>query len=112
MKTNVNLANVRKEFKSINGRSVNNVLSVIYALISENKESDKKTITELCKIMPGSKKKAKEYTAEIISFCKIGETRTIKRTDGKVYEYTIQPTVDGVLRYFVAKYNNAIPESK
>lgn len=112
MKANVNLANVRAEFKTINGRSVNNVLSVIYALIAENKESDKKTIAELNKIMPTSKKKAKEYTSEIITFGKIGETRTIKRADGKVYEYEILPTVDMVLRFFVAKYNKAIPESK
>ena len=112
MKANVNLSNVRSEFKSINGRSVNNVLGVIYALIAENREGDKQTIALLNEIMPPSKKKAKEYAAEIITFGKIGETRTIKRTDGKVYEYTILPTVDMVLRFFVAKYNNDIPGSK
>lgn len=112
MKANVNLANVRNDFKSINGRSVNNVLSVIYALINENKEGDKKTVKALVKIMPASKKKAKEYASEIVAFGKVGQIRTIKRTDGKEYSFEILPTVDMVLRFFVAKFNEAIPENK
>lgn len=111
MKTNVNLANVRSEFKAINGRSVNNVLSVIYALIAENKEENRATISLLNKILPSSKKKAKDYINDIILFGHVGETRTIKRKDGKEYTYDILPSVDMVLRFFVAKYNNAIPES-
>lgn len=110
-KQNVTLASVRKEFKTINGRSVNSVLSVIYALIAENKEENKVTISLLNKILPSSKKKAKEYINDIILFGHVGEMRTIERKDGKKYTYEILPSVDMVLRYFVAKYNDAIPEN-
>lgn len=107
--TTIKINDIRSEYKEISGRSVNNVLSVIYALMEESK-TDKKTLYVLTKVMPASKKQAKTHANAICKFGKVGILKTITRKDGKTYEYEVRPTVDMVLRYFTALYNHAVPE--
>lgn len=120
MKANViSLKSVRNEFKSVNVANVGNVLSVIYSLVNEYKEKQKELSEEqtdnlqyLTRILPQSKTQAKKYIAEIEKFGNVGGTRTIKRADGTNREYTIKPSIDMVLRFFVAEYNKNVPEAK
>lgn len=105
----IKLTDVRDEYKEISSRSVNNVLSVIYALMQESK-ADQKTLYVLTKVMPASKKQAKAHASAICQFGKVGTIKTIKRKDGKTYQYEVLPTVDMVLRYFVSVYNKVVPE--
>lgn len=115
----ITLKSVRSEFKSVNVATVGNVLSVIYALVNNYKEKQKELTEEqtnnlqyLTKILPQSKTQAKKYIAEIEKFGNVGGTRTIKRADGTTKEYAIRPSIDMVLRFFVAEYNKNIPEAK
>lgn len=115
----IKLNEVRKEFKSVNVATVGNVLSVIYSLVNEYKEKqnemnneEKSDLANLVKVLPQSKTQAKKYIAEIEKFGNVGGTRTIKRADGTNREYTIKPSIDMVLRFFVAEYNKNIPEAK
>lgn len=113
MKTNISIKQVRADFRAISKVSVNNVLSVIYAYIEENADVQAKTLRE---IMPSSKKQAKNYASSIVTFGRIGQYKTAyKRNEngdiigGKARE--IKPSVDIVLRFFTALYNNAVPEN-
>lgn len=113
MKTNISIKQVRTDFRAISKVSVNNVLSVIYAYMDENTDIQAKTLRE---IMPQSKKQAKNHASEIVLFGKIGQYKTAyKRNEygeiigGKARE--IKPSVDIVLRFFTALYNNAVPEN-
>jgi DNA-directed RNA polymerase subunit F len=117
--TTIKLNDVRKEFKSVNVTTVGNVLTVIYSLVNEYKEKQKELNEEqtnnlqyLTKIMPASKTQAKKYIADIEKYGNVGEKRIVKTKDGEPKEYTIRPSVDMVLRYFVAEYNKNIPEAK
>lgn len=120
MKANViSLKSVRNEFKSVNVATIGNVLSVIYSLVNEYKEKqnelnneEKSDLANLVKVLPQSKTQAKKYIAEIEKFGNVGGTRTIKRADGTTREYTIKPSIDMVLRFFVAEYNKNVPEAK
>ena len=111
MTKKISLLNVRSEFKSINDRSVFNLINYIYVTIEQGKE-DKVTLSLLNKIMPTSKKQAKSHAAKIMEFGKVGEQKSITRKDGKVISYEIKPSIDMVLRYFTAEYNKTIPEDK
>lgn len=117
--TTIKLNEVRKEFKNVNVATVGNVLSVIYSLINEYKEKQKELSEEqtnnlqyLTKILPASKTQAKKYIADIESFGNVGGVRIVKKQDGTANEYTIKPSIDMVLRYFVAEYNKNIPEAQ
>lgn len=111
MTKKISLLNVRSEFKSINDRSVFNLINYIYVTIEQGKE-DKVTLSLLNKIMPSSKKQAKNHAAKIMEFGKVGEQKNITRKDGKVISYEIKPSIDMILRYFTAEYNKNIPEDK
>ena len=115
----INLNNVRKEFKSANVATVGNVLSVIYTLINEYRESQKELNEEqrnnlvyLARILPPSKTQAKKHIENIENFGNVGGKRIVKTKEGEPKEYTIRPSVDMVLRYFVAEYNKNVPEAK
>ena len=115
----IKLNDVRKEFKSVNVATVGNVLSVIYSLVNEYKEKQKEFREEqvinlqyLTKIMPQSKTQAKKHIAEIEKYGNVNGKRVVKTKDGETKEYTIRPSVDMVLRYFVAEYNKNIPEAQ
>jgi DNA-directed RNA polymerase subunit F len=115
----IKLNDVRKEFKSVNVATVGNVLSVIYSLVNEYKEKQKElseaqanNLQYLTKILPPSKTQAKKYIAEIEDYGNVNGKRIVKTKDGETKEYTIRPSVDMVLRYFVAEYNKNIPEAK
>ena len=117
--TAIKLNEVRKEFKSANVATVGNVLSVIYALVNEYKEKQKELNEEqannlqyLTKILPQSKTQAKKYIADIEKYGNVGGKRVVKTKSGEPKEYTIRPSVDMVLRYFVAEYNKNIPEAQ
>ena len=119
--TAIKLNEVRKEFKSVNIATIGNVLSVIYALINNYSEKqtenalDNKQVEKLkylTKILPQSKTQAKKYIADIEKYGNVGSTRTITKKDGATAEYTIRPSIDMVLRYFVAEYNKNIPEAQ
>lgn len=120
MKANViTLKSVRNEFKNVNVATIGNVLSVIYSLVNEYKEKQKELSEEqtdnlqyLTKVLPHSKTQAKKYIAEIEKFGNVGGTRIVKTKDGETKEYTIRPSVDMVLRFFVAEYNKNIPEAQ
>lgn len=99
-KANVSLKNVRSEFKSVTG-TVSHCISVIYS------ELDNLGGTELKKILPNSKKAAMEDATSIYEWGKVGQERTIKMKNG-VRISTIKPSVDMVLRYYVAKANGNI----
>jgi hypothetical protein len=62
--------------------------------------------------LPQSKTQAKKYIADIEKYGNVGEKRIVKTKEGEPKEYTIRPSVDMVLRYFVAEYNKNIPEAK
>lgn len=117
----IKLNDVRNEFKSVNVATVGNVLSVIFSLMNEYHAKQRENALNnkqvnnlhyLTKIMPQSKTQAKKHIADIEKYGNVGGTRTIKRADGTTKEYTIRPSVDMVLRYFVAEYNKNIPEAK
>ena len=117
----INLNNVRREFKSVNVATIGNVLSVIYALVNEYREKQRNNalnneqvdkLQYLTKILPQSKTQAKKYIADIEKYGNVGGKRIVKTKDGETKEYTIHPSVDMVLRYFVAEYNKNIPEAK
>ena len=107
----ISILNVRSEFKSINDKSVFNLINYIYVTIEQGKEN-KVTLALLNKIMPSSKKQAKNHAAKIMEFGKVGEQKSITRKDGKVISYEIKPNIDMILRYFTAEYNKSIPEDK
>lgn len=115
----IKLNEVRKEFKSVNVATVGNVLSVIYSLVSEYKERQKELNEEqannlqyLTKILPASKTQAKKYIADIERYGNVGGVRIVKKQDGTTSEHTIKPSIDMVLRFFVAEYNKNIPEAQ
>lgn len=115
----IKLNDVRREFKSVNVATVGNVLSVIYSLVNEYKEKQKELSEEqtnnlqyLTKILPASKTQAKKHITEIEKYGNVGGKRVVKTKDGEPKEYTIRPSVDLVLRYFVAEYNKNIPEAQ
>lgn len=119
--TTIKLNEVRKEFKSVNVATVGNVLSVIYALVNEYREKQRENalnneqvnnLQYLTKILPQSKTQAKKYIADIESFGNVGGIRVVKKQDGTTSEYTIKPSIDMVLRFFVAEYNKNIPEAQ
>lgn len=115
----IKLNEVRKEFKSVNVATVGNVLSVIYALVNEYREKQKELNEEqtnnlqyLTKILPQSKTQAKKHIEDIEKYGNVNGKRVVKTKDGETKEYTIRPSVDMVLRYFVAEYNKNIPEAQ
>lgn len=119
--TAIKLNEARKEFKSVNVATVGNVLSVIYALVNEYKEKQRENalnneqvnnLQYLTKILPQSKTQAKKYIANIEKYGNVGGVRIIKKQDGTTNEYIIKPSIDMVLRYFVAEYNKNIPEAQ
>lgn len=97
---NVSLKNVRNEFKSVTG-TVSHCISVVYS------EYENLKGTELCRILPKSKKAAMEDASAIYEWGKVGQEKTIKMKNG-VRICTIKPSVDMVLRYYVAKANLAL----
>lgn len=117
--TTIKLNDVRKEFKSVNVATVGNVLSVIYSLVNEYKEKQRELNEEqanslqyLTKILPQSKTQAKKHIEDIEKYGNVNGKRVVKTKDGETKEYTIRPSVDMVLRYFVAEYNKNIPEAQ
>lgn len=119
--TAIKLNEVRKEFKSANVATVGNVLSVIYALVNEYREKQRENalnneqvnnLQYLTKILPQSKTQAKKYIEDIEKYGNVNGKRVVKTKDGETKEYTIRPSVDMVLRYFVAEYNKNIPEAQ
>lgn len=117
----IKLNEVRKEFKSANVATVGNVLSVIYALVNEYREKQRENalnneqvnnLQYLTKILPQSKTQAKKHIEAIEKYGNVGGMRTINKKDGATSEYVIRPSVDMVLRYFVAEYNKNVPEAQ
>lgn len=117
----IKLNEVRKEFKRANVATVGNVLSVIYALVNEYREKQRNnalnneqvdSLQYLTKILPPSKTQAKKHIPEIEKYGNVGCARIVKKQDGTTSEYIIRPSVDMVLRYFVAEYNKNVPEAK
>ena len=117
----IKLNDVRKEFKSVNAATVGNVLSVIYSLVNEYREKQKENalnneqvnnLQYLTKILPQSKTQAKKHIADIEKYGNVNGKRIVKTKDGEPKEYTIRPSVDMILRYFVAEYNKNIPEAQ
>lgn len=101
MKANISLKLVRNEFKNQSG-SINYCLGCIYTAIEQGGENAK----ALKAILPKTKKQAYEHAAEIAAFGKVGQIKTINKVvKGCKTEisYKIKPSVDMVLRYFVAK---------
>ena len=114
----LSLSAIRAEFKSINGKSVNNVICQIYALLREAEANgiECKTIKT---ILPRSAKEAKTFAREIIAFGNVGTfvIRFVKDEEGKIigHKSTIkpgQPSADMVLRYFLSEYNKNVPEAE
>ena len=119
--TAIKLNEVRKEFKSVNVATVGNVLSVIYSLVNEYREKQRENalnneqvnnLQYLTKILPQSKTQAKKYIEDIEKYGNVNGKRVVKTKDGETKEYTIRPSVDMILRYFVAEYNKNIPEAQ
>lgn len=110
----IKLANVRKEFK-VNAGTFNRCLSEIYLVINDAKETGV-NVANLRKIMPRKKRDASAFSADFHrENPMIGQYRTKykKDADGNVIggkATTIKCATDTVLRYFVAKYNEAVPE--
>lgn len=103
----IKLQNVRKEWKEITG-TISHVINVIYSEY-ENLSGDIK------KVLPTNKRDAGRHGKQICAKYRIGQycTRYRKDENGQIIggkPYTIQPSVDMVLRYFVAQYNAAVPE--
>ena len=119
--TTIKLNDVRKEFKSANVATVGNVLSVIYALVNEYREKQRENalnneqvnnLQYLTKILPQSKTQAKKHIEDIEKYGNVGGVRIVKKQDGTTREHVIKPSIDMVLRYFVAEYNKNIPEAQ
>ena len=111
----IKLANVRKEFK-VNKGTFNRCLTEIYAVIKDAKENGK-DVANLRKVMPKSKREASAFVADFHKANPmVGQYKTKYKKDesgniigGKAL--VIPATTDMVLRYFVAKYNEAVPEA-
>ena len=122
MKANaISLKSVRNEFKSVNVATVGNVLSVIYALVNEYREKQRENalnneqvnnLQYLTKILPQSKTQAKKYITDIEKYGNVGGVRIVKKQDDTTREHVIKPSIDMVLRFFVAEYNKNIPEAQ
>lgn len=117
MKT-ISLKSIRSEFKAINGKSINNVISGIYALMNEAKENGIEC-RELRAIMPKSAKEAKTYAQQIIAFGNVGAfvVRFVKNKEGKIIGHKsiikpVKPSADMILRFFLNRYNEAVPEAQ
>lgn len=117
MKNLVKLSEIRKEFKQVKAQTVCGCISTIYALYNDYKERQKQMnederqeLNLLKKVLPATKAKAKEYCKEICDFGGVGTTKTITRKDGTTYEREVKPSCDMVLRFFVQRYNKAVPE--
>lgn len=108
MKAKVSLKSVRESFKSVNNGSMFAVIKQMYALFT-NEQGKVSLPAELAKIMPASKKQALSEAQAILDWGKVGEQREIKRKNTVIYS-TIKASSDMVLRYYVAKYNEAVPE--
>ena len=115
MKT-ISLKSIRSEFKAINGKSINNVISGIYALMNEAEENGIEC-RELRAIMPKSAKEAKSYANEIRAAYKIGTLKysNLLNEEGILIGlryHIIKPSADMVLRFFLNRYNDAVPEAQ
>ena len=115
MKT-ISLKSIRSEFKAINGKSINNVISGIYALMNEAKENGIEC-RELRAIMPKSAKEAKSYANEIREAYKIGSLKysNLLNENGTIIGlryYVVKPSADMILRFFLNRYNEAVPEAQ
>ena len=117
----IKLNEVRKEFKNVNVATVGNVLSIIYSLVNDYREKQRENalnneqvnnLQYLTKILPQSKTQAKKHIEDIEKYGNVKGKRVVKTKDGETKEYTIRPSVDMVLRYFVAEYNKNIPEAQ
>lgn len=117
----IKLNEVRKEFKSVNVATVGNVLSVIYSFVNEYREKQRENalnneqvnnLQYLTKILPQSKTQAKKHIVDIEKYGNVNGKRVVKTKEGETKEYIIRPSVDMVLRYFVAEYNKNIPEAQ
>lgn len=112
MATKVNaikLQQVRNDWKKVTG-TISHVINVIYSEY-DNLGGD------ITKVLPRTKKEAGRYGKAICNAYRVGQycTRYKRNEAGEIVggkPYTIQPSVDMVLRYFVAKYNEAVPEDK
>lgn len=108
MKANViKLQSVRNDWKKVTG-TISHVINVIYSEYN-NLDGDIK------KVLPPTKKDAGRYGKEICTAYRVGQycTRYKRDESGEIVggkPYTIQPSVDMVLRFFVAQYNAAVPE--
>lgn len=110
-KQTVSIKAIRNEFKQVKG-SMFTCIKFIYASFT-TEQGRVNFPTELRKVMPSSKKEALAEAAAIMIWGKVGEQKTIRRTNkatGCVTEITctIQPSCDMILRYYVAKYNGQI----
>lgn len=96
---NLTLKSIRNAFKNQTG-TVNYCINCVY-VAADN-------CAELKAILPKTKKEAQAQATEIYNFGKCGEEKTINRVVKGCktqITYTIKPSTDMVLRYFVAKYN-------
>lgn len=108
MKTNtITLASVRHNWKAVTG-TISHVINVIY--------SEYETLQgDIKKVLPETKQEAGRHGKKICLKYRVGQYRTRYKRDaaGEIIggkPYTIQPSVDMVLRYFVALHNDAVPE--
>ena len=120
--TAIKLNEVRKSYKSARvyksfGQIIDTMLKALKANDEECKELELSAEqTALAKrVLPNSKKEAKQYSEEIYKFLKIDEPtmrngEVWMRADGTPVLHTW--TEDGILRFFTTKYNEAIPEAK
>lgn len=112
----ISLKSIRSEYKAINGKSINNVISGIYSLMNEAKENGIEC-RELRAIMPKSAKEAKRYANEIREAYNIGKLKysNLLNDDGTIIGlryHVIKPSADMVLRFFLNRYNEAVPEAQ
>lgn len=103
----IKLQSVRNDWKKVTG-TISHVINVIYSEY-ENLDGDIK------KVLPPTKKDAGRYGKAICNTYRVGQycTRYKRNEAGDIVggkPYTIQPSVDMVLRFFVAQYNTAVPE--
>lgn len=115
MKT-ITLKAIRNEYKNINGKSINNVISGIYTLMNEAKENGIEC-RELRAIMPKSAKEAKAYASEIREMYNIGALKysNLLNKEGVLIGlryHVIKPSADMVLRFFLNRYNATVPEAQ
>jgi hypothetical protein len=118
----IKLNEVRESYKGARiyksfGQIIDTMIRALKANEDECNELNLSTEqTALAKrVLPKSKKDAKQYSEEIYKYLKIGEPRMRNgeiwmRADGAPVLHTW--TEDGVLRFFTMKYNEAIPEAK